>query len=104
MGDGRPLTQGIQSGDAELRDRMASLIGGYQLSAAIGTVARLGVADALATGPLQPRDLAGRVGADPSSLERVLRALDDAGLFKRLEDGRVALTALGGLLRSDAHA
>ena len=87
--------------EAELRRRMASLIGGYQLSAAIGAVARLGVADALATAPLQPRQLAARVGADPRSLERVLRALEDAGLFTNLEDGRIALTALGELLRSD---
>ena len=38
---------------------------------------------------------------DARSLERVLRALEDAGLFTRLEDGRIALTALGELLRSD---
>ncbi|HUO70481.1 MAG TPA: methyltransferase [Solirubrobacteraceae bacterium] len=91
----------MQETDAEVRQRMARLIGGYQLSAAIGAVARLGVADALATGPAQPRQLAARVGADPPSLERVLRTLEDAGLFASLEDGRIALTALGALLRSD---
>ncbi len=87
-----------------LRQRMARLIGGYQLSAAIGAVARLGVADALASGPAQPQDLAARVGADSRSLQRTLRALEDAGLFTQLDDGRIALTALGELLRSDVPA
>jgi hypothetical protein len=88
----------------ELRQRMARLIGGYQLSAAIGAVARLGVGDALAAGPMSSQDLAARVGADALSLERILRALEDAGLFTKLDDGRVALTALGELLRSDVPA
>ena len=103
---GRPLTEQTRAGETEagveLRQRMARLIGGYQLSAAIGAVARLGVADALASGPAEPQDLAARVGADARSLERILRALNDAGLFTELDDGRIALTALGELLRSDA--
>jgi DNA-binding transcriptional ArsR family regulator len=102
---GRPLTEQTREGDVEaeveLRQRMARLIGGYQLSAAIGAVARLGVADALASGPAEPQDLAARVGADARSLERILRALEDAGLFTKLDDGRIALTALGELLHSD---
>ena len=80
---------------------MARLIGGYQLSAAVGAVARLGVADALAAGPVEPPELAARVDADPLALMRVLRALEDAGLFTTLEDGRIALTKLGELLRTD---
>ena len=88
-------------GDAELRQRMTALIGGYQLSAAIGAVARLGVADVLADGPAEPRRLAECVGADLQSLERVLRVLEDTGLFTSFEDGRIALTPLGELLRGD---
>jgi DNA-binding transcriptional ArsR family regulator len=87
--------------DAELRQRMARLIGGYQISAAIGAVARLGIADALADGPARPSELAARVGADPLALARVLRALEDTGLFSTEEDGRIRLTALGELLRGD---
>jgi ubiquinone/menaquinone biosynthesis C-methylase UbiE/DNA-binding transcriptional ArsR family regulator len=103
---GRPLSEQTRAGEAEagveLRQRMARLIGGYQLSAAIGAVARLGVADALAAGPIGPQELAARVGADARSLGRILRVLADAGLFTKLDDGRIALTALGELLRSDA--
>lgn len=94
----------VAVGEAELRQRMAWLIGGYQLSAAIGAVARLGVADALAGGPAEPQELAGRVGADPLALRRVLRALEPAGLFTTLQDGRIAVTELGELLRGDVPA
>ena len=89
-------------GDAQvLGQRMGELISGYQVSAAIGVVARLGVADCLSGGPAQVGELAARVGADPRSLERVLRLLAEVGIFEQLGDGRFALTALGGLLCSD---
>ncbi len=52
---GTSLTDGTRDGEAQLRQRMAGLIGGYQLSAALGAVARLGVADALAAGPAEPQ-------------------------------------------------
>ncbi len=97
-----PTREGAEG--VELRQQMARLIGGYQISAAIGAVARLGVADALAAGPMGPQELAARVGADARSLGRTLRALEDAGLFTKLDDGRIALTALGELLRSDVPA
>ncbi len=84
-----------------LGHRMAELVNGYQLSAAIGAVARLGVADCVAAGPTQLSEVAALVGADARALERVVRLLTDAGLFEHLEDGRVGLTPLGGLLRSD---
>jgi O-methyltransferase domain/Dimerisation domain len=84
-----------------LSRRMAELVNGYQTSAAIGAVAALGVADALAGGPAHPADVARRVGADPDALARVLRALADAGIFEALEDGRFALTPLGATLRGE---
>ena len=78
---------------------MNQLLCGFQISAAIGAVARLGVADALASGPARPAELAEGLGADAHSLERVLRALSDAGMFEGLADGRFALTSLGETLR-----
>jgi O-methyltransferase len=82
-----------------LGQRMAELLNGYQLSAAMGAVARLGVADCLSAGPADLDEVAARVGADARSLERVVRLLADVGIFEQLDDGRVALTALGGMLR-----
>jgi hypothetical protein len=84
-----------------LGQRMNQLLCGFQISAAIGAVAKLGIADALASGPARSADLAEHVGADAHSLQRVLRALTDVGLFEEIADGRFALTPLGETLRSD---
>ena len=82
-----------------LGQRMLELLNGYQVSAAIGAVSRLGVADCLSAGPAPLVEVASRVGANPRSLERVVRLLADVGIFEQLDDGRVALTGLGGMLR-----
>jgi hypothetical protein len=68
----------------------------------IAVAAELKVADALSDGPLTADELARRVGADPDALARLMRALISEGIFKRRRDGRFALNALGGTLRSDA--
>lgn len=71
-------------------------------SQAITVAAQLGVADALAGGPLPIDELAARVGADADALERLLRALVSRGIFRRRRDGRYELNSLAGTLRSDA--
>jgi hypothetical protein len=84
-----------------LSQRMNQLLCGFQISAALGAVARLGVADALAVAPARSADLAESLGAEARSLDCVLRALSDVGVFEELADGRFALTSLGETLRSD---
>jgi hypothetical protein len=79
--------------------RLADLIGGYQVSAAIGALARLGVADTLGEGAVTAAELARDLGADEGALSRLLEATSDIGLFARGDDGRYRLTALGDLLR-----
>lgn len=81
--------------------RLADLIGGYQVSAAIGALACLGVPDALAEGPATSSELAARVGASEGALARLVEATLDIGLFTLGDDGRYRLTALGELLRAD---
>ena len=83
--------------------RLAELINVYQIRAAIGAFARLGVADALAEGPASPAELAARLGADKRSLARLLEATLDVDLFEAFDDGRYAPTPLGQLLRSDVE-
>ena len=83
--------------------RLAELINGYQVSAAIGAFARVGVADALAAGPATAAELAAQLGADQRSLTRLLEATLEVGLFEARDDGRYALTPLGQLLRSDVE-
>jgi hypothetical protein len=69
---------------------------------AITTAAQLGIADALADGPLPIDELAARVGADADALRRLMRALIGRGIFRRRRDGRYALNSLAATLRSDA--
>lgn len=68
----------------------------------ITVAAQLGVADALAGGPLRADELARRVNADADATDRLMRALVSEGIFRRTRDGRYALNPLGDALRSDA--
>ncbi len=71
-------------------------------SQAITVAAQLGVADALADGPMTIDELATRVNADADALRRLLRALISKGVFRRRRDGLYEVNALGDTLRSDA--
>lgn len=70
---------------------------------AISTAAELGIADALANGPLSAQEVATAVGADADAVGRLLRALIGRGVFRRLRDGRYDLNPLADALRSDAE-
>jgi C-methyltransferase len=71
-------------------------------SQAITVAAQLGVADALADGPLPIDELAVRVEADADALRRLLRALISRGIFRLRRDGRYELNSLADTLRCDA--
>lgn len=70
---------------------------------AITAAADLGIADALANGPLSADELAAAVHADVDTLSRLLRALISRGIFRQRRDGRYDLTPLADALRSDAE-
>lgn len=70
---------------------------------AITAAADLGIADALAEGPLSADELATAVDADVDAVRRLLRALIARGIFRRRRDGRYDLTPLADALRSDAE-
>jgi len=72
------------------------------VSQAVYAAAELGIADALARGPLPLNELANRVGADADALKRLMRALIGRGVFRQHRDGRYDLTPLAETLRSDA--
>ena len=74
---------------------------GHYVSRALDLAARLGVADLLASGPLPASELAAKTDTDAGALRRVLRLLASVGVFSEGEDGALALTPLGELLRSD---
>lgn len=71
---------------------------------AITAAADLGIADALANGPMWADELATAVDADADGVARLMRALIGRGIFRRAADGRYALNRLGDTLRSDAEA
>ncbi len=77
---------------------------GIERTQVVGTMAELGVADALAAGPLTAAELAPRVGADADTLHRLLRAAAVDGLVRIDRRGRFRLTRAGAVLKSDEPA
>jgi hypothetical protein len=70
------------------------------MTKALGTVADLRIADALAAGPRPVDDLARESGADADTLHRVLRALASDGIFAEMEPRVFRNTEASELLRS----
>ena len=62
-------------------DRLWDLLRGALTTRALGLVADLRVAEALASGPRPVEDVAREVEADPDTLHRILRALASDGVF-----------------------
>lgn len=71
-------------------------------SAVIFAAAKLGLADHLAAGPLDPASLAAKCGAHAPSLARLLRTLAGLGVVTEGADHRFGLTAVGRALESGA--
>jgi hypothetical protein len=82
---------------------MAEMITNAWCAQAITAAADLGIADALAKGPLSADELAATIDADADTVSRLLRALITRGIFRQRRDGRYALTPLADTLRSDAE-
>ncbi|MCD7445164.1 methyltransferase [Streptomyces lincolnensis] len=62
-------------------------------SAIIQAAAQLGLADLIGDDPVGTAELAGKCGADPGALRRLMRALAAHGIFHRTADGRYEHTA-----------
>jgi hypothetical protein len=86
--------------NAAERERVAGLVFGFFPAQVVQTLARLGVPDTLGTGSLDLDALAGRTGAHPDALARLLRAAIGLDLMVRSADGTYALTPGGELLRT----
>jgi hypothetical protein len=82
---------------------MMEMITNAWAAQAITAAADLGIADALANGPLSGDELASAVNADADTLSRLLRALITRGIFRQHPDGRYNLTPLANTLRSNAE-
>jgi hypothetical protein len=80
---------------------MARLIRGYRQSRCLGVAVELELAERLAAGPRTALELAAEVGAQASSLRRLLRALIAMGVVAEDESGRYSITTFGEELRQD---
>jgi SAM-dependent methyltransferase len=72
----------------------------YYVSRALHAATVLGIPDLLADTTRDADDLAKATGTHASSLARALRLLVSAGVLTEHDDGRFALTPLGGYLRA----
>ena len=81
--------------------RLRQLIMGFRITQMIHVAAKLGLADHLARKPQTARELARRVGAEPVSLHRLLRALASIGVFAESAGSVFETTPMAELLRRD---
>ena len=81
---------------------MIQFITGFWTSRAVHVAAKLGIADLLQSGPKNVQELAAATGTHAPSLYRIMRALTSAGVFKKANDDRFALTPLSETLVTDA--
>ena len=81
--------------------RLMQFITGHWVAAAVYASAKLGLADELRDGPKSSEQLAQAVGAHGPSVYRLLRALNNLGVFRESQPGCFELTEVGELLRSD---
>jgi hypothetical protein len=85
----------------ELSMRMVGLLAGFQQSQALYAVAKLGIATALAAGPMPVADLAAATGTHPEALRRLLHIASALDVVEHREDDAYALTSLGTTLAAD---
>jgi hypothetical protein len=83
---------------------MIQMATGVVVSKVVHVLAKLGVADRLASGPKTAAEIAGPVGAHPPSLYRLMRTCAGLGVLSEGEGQRFSLTPLGELLRTDHPA
>lgn len=79
---------------------LAQLVFGKIVSMAISVVAKLRIADKLATGPKTVAELSAETQTNEKYLGRVLRLVTSVGVFRTEETGRLHLTPVGELLRT----
>lgn len=79
---------------------LLELASGFMATHVLYAAAKLGIADALANGPLSADEIAAEVGTNPDATYRLLRACATFGVFTERADGRFGLTPLADGLRS----
>src|SRR6266850_3393978 len=94
----RETHEGRPSSRLALNEMAMGFFRGKVLCAAV----RLGIADALADGPMTVDELATATKTNPRALRRFLRALASLGVVEEVAPARFGLTVFGGPLRRAA--
>jgi hypothetical protein len=81
--------------------RLLQIGSAFWQSRVLDVAARLDLATVLADGPSSAADLAGKVGADPQALLRLLRMLAAMGVFDEVAPGTYRNNQLSDALRTD---
>ncbi len=81
------------------RQQLVEMAQGFFRGKVLCAAVRLGLAEALADGPLSAEQLGDATHSDPTALGRLLRALASFGVVKEIEPMRFELTELGQGLR-----
>jgi hypothetical protein len=84
----------------ELAARYMRLVDGFVITQLLYVAASFDVGGRLAGGPMSGSELAASLGVDCAALTRVLRGLAAEGVLDEDDQGRFALTPLGGCLSS----
>jgi O-methyltransferase domain len=87
---------------ASLHKKMLQLLSSLWVTRAVGTFARLGLADVMAEGVEDHAAIAAARGLVPGRVYRLLRALSTVGVVSEPARGRFVLTPLGHLLSADS--
>jgi hypothetical protein len=85
---------------ALLHKRMLQLLSGLWMTRALGSFARLGLADVIEDGAADHVAIAAARGLSADRVYRLLRGLSTLGIVSEIAHGRFELTALGRLLGS----
>ena len=80
---------------------LGRLMDGYLTTQLLYVAVKLGIAEALAAGPLNAEAVAAVVGAQPDAVRRVLRGLAAERIILEGDDGRFDLGPVGTYLRAD---
>jgi hypothetical protein len=80
--------------------RLKEMAEAYWLARGLHLAVKLGLPDLLAKGSRRVPELAREAGADAARLERLMRALSDAGVFQELRPGLYATTPFARSLES----
>jgi len=91
----------IEQSSAGLTNQLLDLIYGRFVGQVVCLAAKFGIADLIEAGHQTTLALADALGAHPSSLRRLLKALSSCGVLLELEGDRWELAPLGNLLRGN---